>query len=145
MKKILLSLVAAGCFVLPLSVYASDDIHDVSIKNAMEVMPDKVKNKLGDFKFYFGKDSKPFDYSAEGTIYTSKRTNGTFKHYEKSCNWAFYSALIDLKEQSQAAGGKGVADIESNWKNNPTSSKDTYVCGEGLLMSGVALKGLIIK
>ena len=41
--------------------------------------------------------------------------------------------------------GKGVANIESNWKNNPTSSNETYVCANGFMMSGVALKGDVIK
>ncbi|WP_150467971.1 excinuclease [Francisella sp. SYW-9] len=145
MRKSLISLVVASCVVLPLTGYASDDVYNMSIKNAMKLMPKDVKNQIGDFKFYFGKDSKPLTSSITGTIHTSNRTNGVFKSYQKSCNWVFYSALIDLEKQAKAMGGNGVANIESNWKNNPTSSKDTYVCGDGLIMSGVALKGDVIK
>lgn len=117
----------------------------MSIESAMKLMPEKVKNQLGDFKFYFGKDSKPLTSSVAGTIHTSNRTNGVLKSYQKSCNWAFYSALIDLEKQAKAMDGKGVANIESNWKNNPTSSNKTYVCANGFMMSGVALKGDVIK
>ncbi|WP_245806462.1 excinuclease [Francisella halioticida] len=129
----------------PMLNYASNDIYNMEIKNAMDSMPKKVKTQLGDFKFYFGKDSKPFEYTKGETIYTSNRSNGVLKSNLKACNWVFYSALIDLKKQAQAVNGKGVANIESNWKNNPTNNSKTFVCAEGLIMTGVALKGNIIR
>ena len=145
MKRFLVSLLVVGCFILPLTSYASGDIYNMDIKNAMKLMPEKVKNELDDFKFYFGKDSKPLTSSVIGTIHTSTRTNGFLKSYQKSCNWVFYSALINLGKKAKAMGGNGVANIESNWENNPTSSNETYVCVNGFLMSGVALKGDVIK
>ena len=35
--------------------------------------------------------------------------------------------------------------IKSNWKNKETVSDSEYVCADGSLMTGVALKGTVVK
>ena len=42
-------------------------------------------------------------------------------------------------------GGNAVVNIVSNYKNKETSSETEYMCGNGALMAGVALKGTVIK
>ncbi|WHN65945.1 excinuclease [Cysteiniphilum sp. QT6929] len=116
-----------------------------NINQAMNSMPTKVKTQTTDFKFYFGKNSAPTGAKDLGEITTSRRANAFAKDPVASCNWVFYSALLSLENQAKEMGGNGVANIQSNWKNNTTSSTDTYVCENGLWMSGVALKGNAIK
>lgn len=115
-----------------------------NINQAMSSMPTKVKTQTTDFKFYFGKNSAPAGAKDLGEITTSRRANAFAKDPVASCNWVFYSALLSLESQAKEMGGNGVANIQSNWKNNTTSSTDTYVCENGLWMSGVALKGDVI-
>ena len=67
------------------------------------------------------------------------------KSAQKACDWVFYSALLNLKQQAKNMGGNAVANIESNWKNHATSSSKKYMCANGLWVSGVALKGTVIK
>ncbi|MEY8714593.1 excinuclease [Francisella philomiragia] len=146
MKKILmLSAVVISSIYLAGCSSGANGVFDMSIPNAQESMPSNVKDQVGDFKFYFGKDSAPLMSKDLGSVQTSVRTNGVFKDSNKSCNWVFYSALLKLKEQAQARGATGVANIQSNWKNNTTSSDKTFVCGKGNMMSGVALIGTAIK
>ncbi|WP_119343193.1 YgdI/YgdR family lipoprotein [Facilibium subflavum] len=116
-----------------------------NINHALNTMPTDMKQQTEGFHYYFGKNSAPFGAKDLGPIRTSRRTNAFAKEPVKSCNWVFYSALLELKQQAQALGGNGVANIQSNWKNNATSSKETYVCENGLWMSGVALIGDAIK
>ncbi|WP_440683231.1 excinuclease [Cysteiniphilum halobium] len=115
-----------------------------NINQALTSMPTKVKIKTNDFKFYFGKNSAPIGAKDLGEITTSRRSNAFAKDPVASCNWVFYSALLSLENQAKEMGGNAVANIQSNWKNNTTSSTDTYVCDNGLWMSGVALKANVI-
>ena len=144
MKKIL-AMITITILSMPLLSYAADDIHNMSIKNAMKMMPDSVKAKLGDFKFNFASDSVPVTGDATNKVKTSDRTNSVFKDSVESCNWVFYSALINIKKDAQKIGGTSVDNIQSNWRNNPTSSNKTFVCADGLIMSGVALTGYAVK
>ena len=114
-----------------------------NINQALSSMPTKVKTQTTEF--YFGKNSAPAGAKDLGEITTSLRANAFAKEPVVSCNWVFYSALLSLESQAKEMGGNGVANIQSNWKNNTTSSTDTYVCENGLWMSGVALKGNAIK
>ena len=147
MKKTLLSLSILVLLSTPFMSFAKDDIYNMEVKNAMDTMPDNVKQEIGSFKFYFGNDSSPSSSTKVGKVYANGRTNGFWKGYEKSCNRVFYSDLIHLKKSALKIDPKatGAANITSNWKNNLTSSEDSFVCGKGLLMAGVALRGDVVK
>ncbi|EIU7865318.1 excinuclease, partial [Vibrio vulnificus] len=54
-------------------------------------------------------------------------------------------AMIVLKERAIKEGGNAVVDIKSNYKNNLTSSVDTFQCGAGAMVAGVALTGKVVK
>ncbi|TNF66742.1 MAG: excinuclease [Gammaproteobacteria bacterium] len=147
MKKFLQSLLLALVVVISFIISACSSNTGVSnydINQAMTGIPPDVKQQLGDFKFYFGKSA---GWSAKelGPVKTSLRTNAFAKNPQVSCNRVFYSALISLKKQAQKLGGNAVANIQSNWKDNKVSSKATYVCDNGLWMSGVALTGTAVK
>ncbi|POB08294.1 excinuclease, partial [Vibrio vulnificus] len=76
---------------------------------------------------------------------TNKKTNAFNKTDEEACNWVFLSAMIVLKERAIKEGGNAVVDIKSNYKNNLTSSVDTFQCGAGTMVAGVALTGKVVK
>lgn len=143
-KKTVLTLIFVFSLII-LSGYADDrGLGSYSISNAMDSMPPNVKAKIGSFKFYFG-ESAGSGSKILGNIRSEKRSSSFKKSATESCNWAFYSALISLMEQTKELGGNAVANIKSNWKNNPTSSTTTYMCDKGFIMSGVALTGQAVK
>ncbi|MBF4217373.1 excinuclease, partial [Vibrio anguillarum] len=53
--------------------------------------------------------------------------------------------MIALKDRAIKEGGNAVVNIKSNYKNNLTSSNDTFQCGAGAVMAGVALSGEVVK
>ncbi|OJI46784.1 hypothetical protein VVS316_03029 [Vibrio vulnificus] len=119
--------------------FARDDIGSYSIENALS--SEAAKNKLGtDVKFYFGEQKFP-----KVVAKTNKKTNAFNKTDEEACNWVFLSAMIVLKERAIKEGGNAVVDIKSNYKNNLTSSVDTFQCGAGTMVAGVALTGKVVK
>jgi uncharacterized protein YbjQ (UPF0145 family) len=52
--------------------------------------------------------------------------------------------MIALKKRAIKEGGNAVVDIKSNYKNNLTSSSETFQCGAGAVMAGVALTGKVV-
>jgi uncharacterized protein YbjQ (UPF0145 family) len=134
------TLILSGCG-------ANTGLKGYNINHAMNDMPTSVKSRTNDFKFYFGKDSTIDTFGAKklGKVKTSNRTNSAGKSALKACNWVFYSALLDLKQQAESMGGNAVTNIQSNWKGNTTSSSTKYMCANGLWLSGVSLTGTAIK
>ncbi|MGK0409717.1 MAG: hypothetical protein ACJASB_001875 [Shewanella psychromarinicola] len=53
--------------------------------------------------------------------------------------------MITLKERAIKEGGNAVIGIKSNYKNNLTSSNDSFQCGAGTLVAGVARTGKVVK
>lgn len=76
-----------------------------------------------------------------GETRTNKKTNAFNKTDKAACEWAMVGALIAIGEDAKGRGGNAVVNIKSNYKGNLTSSSDSYVCGAGGLMAGVALVG----
>ncbi len=53
--------------------------------------------------------------------------------------------MIALKDRAVKEGGNAVVDIKSNYKNNLTTSTETFQCGAGAFVAGVALTGKVVK
>jgi uncharacterized protein YbjQ (UPF0145 family) len=105
-----------------------------------------AQNRLGDsVKFYFGKQQAPAVLERLGTDQTSQKTNSFGKTPERSCNWAFLSAMLRLQQRARELGANAVINIVSNYKNVENSSETQFECHDGALMSGVALKGEFVK
>jgi uncharacterized protein YbjQ (UPF0145 family) len=105
-----------------------------------------AQNRLGDsVKFYFGKQQAPAVLERLGTDQTSQKTNSFGKTPERSCNWAFLSAMLRLQQRARELGANAVINIVSNYKNAENSSETQFECHDGALMSGVALKGEFVK
>jgi uncharacterized protein YbjQ (UPF0145 family) len=144
MKKIIgIAAILASCMAAG-SVVAAERHNSFSLESALN--SSAAKEKLdSNVELYFGKQKHPKVVESQGVIRTSKKTNGFGKSDQKACEWALISALISLQAQAEQQGGNAVIEIKSNYQNKETSSETEYVCVSGALMSGVALKGKVVK
>lgn len=105
-----------------------------------------AKDKLDpSIKLYFGRQKHPKVANELREWKTNKKTNGFNKSDKEACEWVFLSAVLELQERAKKEGGNAVVGIKSNYKNIERSSETEYMCGSGALMSGVALKGTVVK
>ncbi len=143
MKKLaVLTLLSLAAFST--QTLARDDIGAYSIEKVMS--SEVAKSKLGSgISFYFGEQKHAEVAQAFGEFKTNKKTNALNKSDEEACNWVFLSAMIALKDRAVKEGGNAVVDIKSNYKNNLTTSTETFQCGAGAFVAGVALTGKVVK
>lgn len=91
-------------------------------------------------RYFFGTQRAAVSRSL-GETRTNKKTSSFKKSDKAACEWAMLSALIAIGEDAKSRGGNAVVNIKSNYKSNLTSSNETYACGAGNIMAGVALVG----
>ncbi len=128
---------------IPSVTFARDDIGSYSIQDALD--SEQSKTKLGnDIKFYFGDQSHGKILKNYGVFKSNKKTNAFNKSDLNACQRSFLSAMISLKNRAIMEGGNAVINIKSNYRNNLTSSEDTFQCGAGAFMAGVALMGTVV-
>jgi len=141
------ALILACCLattVTSLSAYARDTEYKLPIQAVLE-LPD-FQEKVGtEVKFFFADQKTPAIKERMGEYPTNKKTNAFNKTDEEACQWVMLSALISLKEKALQLGGNAVVDIKSYYKKDTFSSQTEYECHAGALMSGVALKGTVVK
>lgn len=126
------------------SALARDDIREFSIADALAT--EQAKNILGDdIKFYFGDQAHGAVVKNHGEYGTNRKTNGVNKSDKEACEWVFLTTLKALRERAQQAGANAVVNIRSNYRNVTSSSTETFKCGSGALMSGVALLGDVVE
>lgn len=139
----LLSSMALLMALLSGSALARDDQQLFPLDDALAA---KGTDKLdANIRMYFGNQNHPSVAKTLGEWKTNKKTNGFGKSDKTACEWAFLSAVLELQERARKEGGDAVVGIKSNYKNVEHSSDTQYVCGSGALMSGVALKGTVVK
>ncbi|MBO7066805.1 MAG: excinuclease ABC subunit A, partial [Alphaproteobacteria bacterium] len=73
------------------------------------------------------------------------KTNSSNKDASEACQIAFLSAVKSLQDRAVREGGNAVVNIHSFYNKIPEWSDTTYHCEDGHLMSGVALRGTVIK
>jgi uncharacterized protein YbjQ (UPF0145 family) len=112
-----------------------------------EILADpEAKTALGtDIRFFFGSQAAPGAAKDLGEFVTNRKTNAFLKSDKKSCRWAMLSALKTLAERARKLGGNAVVNIRSDYKRNESSSDTDYECHAGATVTGVALKGRIVK
>jgi uncharacterized protein YbjQ (UPF0145 family) len=135
---LLIALLSAG------SALARDDQHMYPLTDALTTQITKDKLDPG-ISLYFGQQKHPKVAKVFGEWKTNKKTNGFNKSDKQACEWAFLSAVLEMQERARKEGGNAVIEIKSNYKNIEHSSESEYMCGSGALMSGVALKGKVVK
>lgn len=131
-------------FFFSTSALARDTIGDYSIADALSI--EKIKNGLGtEIRFYFGSQKHGKVLNKYGEFRTNKKTNAFNKSDKEACQWVFLSALLSLKDRAIREGGNAVINIKSNYKGNLTTSNETFQCGAGAFVAGVALVGDVVK
>ncbi len=124
--------------------FARDDQRMQPLQDALT--SDAAKDKLDpSIKLYFGNQKHPKVVKEFGEWKTNKKTNAFNKSDKEACEWVFLSAVLELQERAQKEGANAIIGIKSNYKGNERSSETEYMCGSGALMSGVALKGTVVK
>lgn len=119
-----------------------DTVHYYSISDALN--SSEAKTALNPkVQLYFGK-AAPGKVVVPNAL-TNKKTNAANKTDEASCQWAFISAVKQLQERAEKEGATKVGNIVSFYKKRAYQSTSQYECHAGNLMSGVALKGQIVK
>ena len=136
-------LVALAAFV-SLPAFARDTRHNFPIADAMSASG--AREKLDpEIKFFFGTQKPPKVVKRIGEWGTNKKTNAFGKDDKVACEWAFLSAMLELQERVKKEGGNAVINIKSNYRGKETTSNETYECGAGAIMAGVALKGTVVR
>src|SRR5471032_2051587 len=143
-SKLVIGVVLAASLAAALPAQASDTVVMLPIAGAMAA--NDAQSRLGDtVKFYFGDQPTPEVLNTITTDKTSLRTNGFGKSNEKSCNWVFLSAMLQLQKRATEVGANAVVHIVSNYNNKEMSSVTEFECHAGAIMSGVAFKGDFVK
>ncbi|HQU88520.1 MAG TPA: excinuclease ATPase subunit [Denitromonas sp.] len=125
-------------------VFARDTHHNFPLSDAMSASA--AQDKLDpEIKFFFGTQRHPKVIKRIGEWGTNKKTNAFGKDDKVACEWAFLSAMLELQERVKKEGGNAVINIKSNYRGKETSSNETYECGAGAIMAGVALKGTVVR
>jgi len=129
--------------VLSCVAQARDTALFFSIQDAMATVEAKQKLNQG-IEFVFAKDVKNTK-SNYGTFVANRKTNAFNKTDQQACNWVFLSSMLSLQQRAIAEGGNAVVDIHSYYKKNEYSSEDEFECHTGAFVSGVALRGTVVK
>lgn len=103
------------------------------------------REQLQGVKLYFGNQRHPAVARTIGVRTTSQKSNAVGRENKETCARAFASALLRLKAAALKSGGDAVINIKSNYQHNEVSSESHYQCASGVLMSGVALMGTVVK
>ncbi len=132
-----------ACLFFSVNASAKDD----RLKFAIEPLlsSEKAKQALLDVPVYFAGQSHPAPTKTWGETSTSRKTNAFGKSEQEACEWVLLSALKVLQESALKNGMNAVVDIKSNYKHNEFVSSSQFECGSGTFVSGVALKGTLVK
>lgn len=142
MKYLISMLLAIS--LLPAVAEARDAIDDYSLNEVLQLK--KANEVLGqDMLFFFGAEAHGEVQQTFGEIRTSKKTNAFGKSDLKACQWAFLGAMKSLKQRAEQMGANAIINIKSNYKNQMSSSDETFKCGAGTAIAGVALVGTAVK
>ncbi len=98
-----------------------------------------------EIKLHFAGEKRMRYQKKLGTFTTNRKTNAVFKSDKTSCEWAMLSALKTLQERALKEGGNAVINIESYYNKNPYQSTSKYECHAGATVTGVALRGTVVK
>ena len=144
MKKSLtftLGIVTIFLFCAPY-LYAADEVHLISIDDAL-----KTNRHLfnSDIKLSFSSEAPVNIIQDKGYFVSNRKTDGYWRSLQSSCNRAFASAIISLQDRAVVEGGNAVIDIHSFYKKREMFSESVFECHKGGIMSGVALKGRVVR
>lgn len=99
----------------------------------------------GSVAFYFGDTPHPPVVESFGEFVTNKKTNAFGKSDAVTCQHVVLSNFIAFQNRAKELGGNAVINITSYFKQKEVKDNSRYECNIGFLMSGVALKGDVVK
>ncbi|MEQ8326458.1 hypothetical protein [Parvibaculum sp.] len=142
--KFVLSAVLSMAVLGSVPARAADDVFMMPVKPALETP--NAKEKLdGSVSFYFGDTPHPKVLENYGEFVSNKKTNAFAKSDAETCQHVVLSNFIEFQERAQSLGGNAVINIKSYFRRNEVKDDSRYECHVGFLMSGVALKGEVVK
>ncbi len=125
------------------SAFARDTRYILKIADVL-AMPEAAGRLDAQVSLYFGK--QPFPQGENrGEVVANPKTNSAKKSDEDACRWVMLSALMELQKRARAMGATAVVNIESFYKKVPFSSETEFECHAGGFLTGVALRGSMIK
>ena len=135
---VLLSLCASG-------VQARDTMYMFPIQDVLAI--GKGNGRLGnDIAFYFSDQPYPaVEATLNRGVVIDKKAAGIGKRDVEVCNQTMLSALVELQERARKSGGNAVINIASYYKQNRFESRDQYQCAGGMIRTGVALIGDVVR
>jgi uncharacterized protein YbjQ (UPF0145 family) len=95
--------------------------------------------------YHFGASSHPRIAQRLGSYIANHRANAFGKGEDRSCPRAFLNAMLALQQRAKSVGANGVVNIVSYFRKKEVSSTTAFECHEGTLMSGVTLKGEMVR
>lgn len=141
--------IAAAASILALagasSALARDDRLMFPVTEGMErgkTTKDRIDPEI---RVYFGKQKSPAVERKLGEFTANRKTNATNKTDKEACEISFVSAIISLQQRARKEGGNAVINVASVYRNENRESNTEYLCGAGTFVSGVALRGTVVK
>lgn len=136
------TIMALGVLSVSVVAQARDTTHYYSINEALrsplaaQVLDKKVK-------LYFNR-------TVGGTVLatnlvSNKKTNSFNKTDKVACERAFLSAVKTFQDRAKSMGATKVTNLVSFYKKNVYKSTQNFECHAGTFVSGVALRGDIVK
>jgi uncharacterized protein YbjQ (UPF0145 family) len=137
---------------------ASDTLYYYSVKNVVKYGIEQGKLPAN-AHFYFGDSHPPIAEYLDRGIVSNEKSNshpvnihnigGAFQNpareAEEACRSAALDALASMAHNMRKHGGDAVVNVVSYFKKQVYSSPDQYECHVGMLMTGVAFKGDVVK
>jgi uncharacterized protein YbjQ (UPF0145 family) len=141
--------IAAAASILALaaasSALARDDRLMLPVTDGME-RGKTTKDRIdAEIPVYFGKQKARAVERKLGEFTANRKTNATNKTDKEACEIAFVSAIVSLQQRARREGGNAVVNVASVYKNENRESNTEYLCGAGTFVSGVALRGTVVK
>jgi len=143
--KFIASLLLALAFAI--SGKAADRTVYVPLEKAVQAA--QAAGKIdGSVKFYLadaGPAEAQVDQVLRTNIVTNKKTNAVFKGDKNTSLHVSQSAVIALHNAAQKAGANAVINIVSYYRKQEYRSTTDIECHAGATVTGVALKGDLVK
>ena len=139
-----IALMGLAIVVSTQSAQARNEAIMFSVEDAMATADAKAKLD-GSVKFYFGKTPHGKVLQSFGERVSNKKTNAFGKSDLASCNRAVLSALITFQERAKKDGGNAVINMVSYYKRNTVSNDTHFECHAGGFVTGVTLKGEVVR
>lgn len=119
--------------------------HDVLYLSIDEALNSSAAKKVlnPNIKLYFATPAQGKTLVKDAV--SNPKTNSLNKSDQKACEWVFLSAVKRFQERAQQEGGTKVANLVSFYQKKEYRSTSKYECHVGRSITGVALKGDIVK